>query len=118
MYDVGLTADRLTFVPRTTSVRDFLILDAVRASGAFAAVSDVTIAEAVGDAARKDCFCVRKAGPVFAACRKARAEGGGRSAHRVMLFNCATGPKYSLPIDNARHGTRSTGLRCNGRGVA
>ena len=81
------------------AVGDFLILDAVRASGGFAiAVSDAAIAEAVDDAARKDGLLLcPEGGATLAAYRKARVEGLVGPEDRVMLFNCATGLKYPLP---------------------
>ena len=80
------------------AVGDFLILDAVRASGGFAiAVSDAAIAEAVDDAARKDGLLLcPEGGATLAAYRKARVEGLVGPEDRVMLFNCATGLKYPL----------------------
>ncbi|WP_420139183.1 threonine synthase [Sphingomonas sp.] len=81
------------------AVGDFLILDAVRASGGFAmAVSDAAIGEAVEDAGRKDGLLLcPEGGATLAAYRKARADGLVRAEDRVMLFNCATGLKYPLP---------------------
>jgi threonine synthase len=80
------------------AVGDFLILDAVRASGGFAmAVSDAAIVEAVDEAGRKDGLLLcPEGGATLAAYRKARAAGLVRAEDRVMLFNCATGLKYPL----------------------
>ena len=80
------------------AVGDFLILDAVRASGGFAiAVSDAAIIEAVDDAGRKDGLLLcPEGGAALAAYRKARAEGLVSGDDRVLLFNCATGLKYPL----------------------
>lgn len=80
------------------AVGDFLILDAVRASGGFAmAVSDAAIVEAVDEAGRKDGLLLcPEGGATLAAYRKARVAGLVRAEDRVMLFNCATGLKYPL----------------------
>ena len=81
------------------AVGDFLILDAVRASGGFAiAVADADIARAVEDAGRKEGLLLcPEGGATLAAYRQARAEGLVRAEDRVMLFNCSTGLKYPLP---------------------
>ena len=80
------------------AVGDFLILDAVRASGGFAiAVSDAAIVQAVDDAGRKEGLLLcPEGGATLAAYRKARAEGLVNADDRVLLFNCATGLKYPL----------------------
>ena len=80
------------------AVGDFLILDAVRASGGFAiAVSDAAIVQAVDDAGRKEGLLLcPEGGATLAAYRKARAEGLVSADDRVVLFNCATGLKYPL----------------------
>ena len=80
------------------AVGDFLILDAVRASGGFAiAVSDAAIVQAVDDAGRKEGLLLcPEGGATLAAYRKARAERLVNADDRVLLFNCATGLKYPL----------------------
>lgn len=85
------------------AVGDFLILDAVRASGGAAlAVSDAAIAEAVDDAAREDgVLMCPEGGATLAAYRDARRRGMVAPGERVVLFNCATGLKYPLP-DHSR----------------
>lgn len=85
------------------AVGDFLILDAVRASGGAAlAVSDAAIAKAVDDAAREDgVLMCPEGGATLAAYRDARRRGMVAPGERVVLFNCATGLKYPLP-DHSR----------------
>jgi threonine synthase len=81
------------------AVGDFLILDAVRASGGKAmAVSDAAIVRAVDDAARQDGLLMcPEGGATLAAYRDAVAQGLVDPAERSVLFNCATGLKYPLP---------------------
>jgi threonine synthase len=81
------------------AVGDFLILDAVRASGGFAcAVSDAAIVQAVADAAAQDGLLLcPEGGATLAAWRRAVAEGLVSRDDRAVLFNCATGLKYPLP---------------------
>jgi threonine synthase len=85
------------------AVGDFLILDAVRASGGFAmAVSDAAIVQAVEDAGTSDGLLLcPEGGATLAAWRLARDRGLLTADERVVLFNCATGLKYPLP-DRAR----------------
>lgn len=85
------------------AVGDFLILDAVRASGGAAlAVSDAAIAKAVDDAAREDgVLMCPEGGATLAAYRDARRRGMVAPGERVVLFNCATGLKYPL-ADHSR----------------
>lgn len=85
------------------AVGDFLILDAVRASGGFAlAVSDAAIVAAVDDAARRDGLLLcPEGGATLAAYREARARGLVSADERALLFNCATGLKYPL-ADHSR----------------
>jgi threonine synthase len=81
------------------AVGDFLILDAVRASGGKAmAVSDAAIVRAVDDAARQDGLLMcPEGGATLAAYRDAVAQGLVDPEERSVLFNCATGLKYPLP---------------------
>jgi threonine synthase len=81
------------------AVGDFLILDAVRASGGKAmAVSDAAIVLAVYDAARQDGLLMcPEGGATLAAYRDAVAQGLVDPEERSVLFNCATGLKYPLP---------------------
>ncbi len=80
------------------AVGDFLILDAVRASGGFAcAVSDAAIEQAVADAGRKDgVLLCPEGGATLAAWRAAVARGLVSPDDRALLFNCATGLKYPM----------------------
>jgi threonine synthase len=86
------------------AVGDFLILRAVRESGAAAiAVSEDAILQAVEDAAHDDgfLFCP-EGGAVLAAWRKALKDGVVQKDERVLLFNCANGNKYPLPDRSKR----------------
>jgi threonine synthase len=80
------------------AVGDFLILDAVRASGGFAiAVSDAEIEANVAEVGEAEGLLLcPEGGATLAAYRKAL--GGGRidPGARTLLFNCATGLKYPL----------------------
>lgn len=91
------------------AVGDFLILDAVRASGGFAvAVPDAAIVQAVDDAGRKDGMLLcPEGGATLAAWRMALADGRVSPDDRVVLFNCATGLKYPMTDHSGtidRHG--------------
>ena len=81
------------------AVGDFLILDAVRASGGRAlAVSDAAIEEAVERVGHVEGLLLcPEGGATLAAYEKARAGGLVGSDERVVLFNCATGLKYPMP---------------------
>jgi threonine synthase len=85
------------------AVGDFLILRAVRESGGFAiAVSDAALMAAVDEAARQDGLLLcPEGGATLAACELALEQGLISREDRVVLFNCATGLKYSMP-DRAR----------------
>jgi threonine synthase len=85
------------------AVGDFLILDAVRASGGRAlAVSDAALSQAVEEAATRDGLLLcPEGGATLAAYRDALAQGLVDAEERVVLFNCASGLKYPLP-DRAR----------------
>ncbi|NIJ22161.1 threonine synthase [Sphingomonas naasensis] len=80
------------------AVGDFLILDAVRASGGKAlAVSDAALVQAVEDAGKKDGLLLcPEGGATLAAYRDALASGLADAEEKVVLFNCATGLKYPL----------------------
>ncbi len=81
------------------AIGDFLILRAVRESGGFAiAVPDEAIMMAVESVARADGLLLSpEGGATMAAYRQAMADGRVRKDERVVLFNCATGLKYSMP---------------------
>ncbi len=80
------------------AVGDFLILDAVRASGGKAlAVSDAALMQAVEDAGKKDGLLLcPEGGATLAAYRDALAAGLVDAEEKAVLFNCATGLKYPL----------------------
>jgi threonine synthase len=80
------------------AVGDFLILDAVRASGGRAlAVSDAALMQAVEDAGKKDGLLLcPEGGATLAAYRDALAAGLVDAEEKAVLFNCATGLKYPL----------------------
>ncbi len=84
-------------VPR--ALGDFLILNAVRASGGAAlAVSEEAIVAAWREAARRDGVALCPEGAAtLAALRLARERGLVAPGERVVLFNCATASKYPLP---------------------
>jgi threonine synthase len=86
------------------AVGDFLILDAVRASGGFAiAVSDKAIVVAVEEVGRREGLLLcPEGGATLAAYRKALAAGQVDPGDRVLLFNCATGLKYPMADHSLR----------------
>ena len=80
------------------AVGDFLILDAVRASGGAAvAVGDPAILAAVDEAARDGVLLCPEGGATLAAYKQALADRVVGRDDRVVLFNCATGLKYPMP---------------------
>jgi threonine synthase len=80
------------------AVGDFLILDAVRASGGRGiAVSDAALIAAVAEAAEDGLLLCPEGGATLAAYDRALEEGWVGRDERVVLFNCATGLKYPLP---------------------
>ena len=80
------------------AVGDFLILDAVRASGGAAlAVSDDSLIAAVDEAAGDGLLLCPEGGATLAAYDKALDAGMVARDERVVLFNCATGLKYPMP---------------------
>jgi len=91
------------------AVGDFLILDAVRASGgAGLAVSDAALMAAVDEAAGDGVLLCPEGGATLAAYDRALSEGLVGKDDRVVLFNCATGLKYPLPDKSRtldRHGS-------------
>ncbi|GAA4012822.1 threonine synthase [Sphingomonas swuensis] len=86
------------------AVGDFLILRAVRESGGFAiAVEEEAILAAVHDAARDDGLLLcPEGGAVLAGWRAALERGLVGRDERVLLFNCAAGNKYPLPLTAPR----------------
>jgi len=82
------------------AVGDFLILRAVRESGGFAiAVTDAAITAALEEAAREEGLLMCPEGAAtYAAYKQSLADGRIRPDERAVLFNCATGLKYPLPL--------------------
>jgi threonine synthase len=85
------------------AIGDFLILRAVRESGAAAlAVDDETIEAALDDCGHHDGLLLCPEGAAtLAGLRVAHARGLVRAGERVVLFNCADGHKYPLRAANA-----------------
>jgi threonine synthase len=81
------------------AIGDFLILRAVRESGGFAtAVGDEAIAQAWREvAAEEGVLLCPETAATFAAYKEALADGRVGADDRVVLFNCASGLKYSMP---------------------
>jgi threonine synthase len=81
---------------------DFLILRAVRESnGAALAVSEDDILRAWREAAQREGMLLCPEGAAtLAGLRLAHARAMVRAGERVVLFNCASGYKYSLPDPN------------------
>lgn len=79
---------------------DFLILRALRDSGGFAiAVSDESILAAQATVAASEGILMSPEGAAtYAGYRAARERGLIQAHERVVLFNCATGLKYPMPI--------------------
>jgi threonine synthase len=82
------------------AVGDFLILRAVRESGGFAiAVDDAAITAGLNEVAREEGFLLCPEGAAtYAAYKQALADGRIGRNERAVLFNCATGLKYPLPL--------------------
>ena len=81
------------------AVGDFLILRAVRDSGGFAtAVDDDAIMRAWREVAAEEGLLLCPEGAAtYAAYKQAIAEGRVGPGERAVLFNCATGLKYTMP---------------------
>ena len=81
------------------AIGDFLILDAVRASGGFAiAVSDTAIEAARAEvASRNGLLLCPEGAATYAAWLQSLDAGLIERNDHVVLFNCATGLKYPLP---------------------
>ncbi len=81
------------------AVGDFLILRAVRESGGFAtAVSDESIAASWREVAGEEGLLLCPEGAAtYAAYKQALLDGRVGPGERAVLFNCATGLKYSMP---------------------
>jgi len=81
------------------AVGDFLILRAVRESNGFAiAVSDAAITAALDETAREEGLLLCPEGAAtYAAYKQSLADGRIGKHEQAVLFNCATGLKYSPP---------------------
>lgn len=86
------------------AVGDFLILDAVRESNGFAiAVDDDAIQASQEEVARDEGLLLCPEGAAtYAAYKAARADGRIKSDESCVLFNCATGLKYEMPVVTAQ----------------
>ncbi len=78
------------------AIGDFLVLDALRASGGTAvAVSDAELIQGARDIARLEgIFACPEGGACVPAVRRLVASGAIKSADRVVIFNTAAGVKY------------------------
>ena len=81
------------------AIGDFMILDAIRASGGFAiAVPDEAIAAAQEEVPRADGLLMSPEGAAtFAAYEAALDQGLVSRNERAVLFNCGNGLKYPMP---------------------
>src|SRR6266568_621278 len=81
-------------VPR--AIGDFLILDALRASGGTAiAVSDEELIEATKEiGAGEGIFCAPEGAACLPALKKMQSAGAVKAGERVVLFNTGSGVKY------------------------
>jgi threonine synthase len=81
------------------AIGDFLILDAIRESGGFAAaVDDAEIEDARAEmAAREGLLLCPEGAATYAALRQELASGRISKDERVVLFNCGSGLKYDMP---------------------
>ncbi len=86
------------------AIGDFLILDAVRESGGFAiAVDDDAIEAARSEVGRAEGLLLCPEGAAtYAAYVQALRDGRIARHERAMLFNCATGLKYPMPVPERR----------------
>lgn len=82
------------------AVGDFMILRAVRESGGFAiAVEDEAILKAQEDVAKTEGLLLCPEGAAtYAAYRQSLLDGRVTERDRVVLYNCATGLKYPMPM--------------------
>jgi threonine synthase len=87
-------------VPR--AIGDFLILDALRASGGTAvAVTDKELLDATGEiGAAEGIFCAPEGAACLPALRKLMANGSVNPDERVVLFNTGSGVKYVESFSN------------------
>ncbi len=82
------------------AIGDFLILRAVRESGGFAiAVPDEEIVTVRDEVAREEGLLLCPEGAAtYAGYKRSLADGRVGRGDRVVLFNCATGLKYPMPL--------------------
>jgi threonine synthase len=82
------------------AVGDFLMLRAIRESNGFAiAVDDAEILAARDEVARSEGLLMCPEGAAtYAAYKNALADGRVRPEESAVLFNCAIGLKYELPV--------------------
>ncbi len=82
------------------AIGDFLILRAVRESGGFAiAVPDEEIVTVRDEVAREEGLLLCPEGAAtYAGYKQSLADGRVGRGDRVVLFNCATGLKYPMPL--------------------
>src|SRR3989442_4083986 len=87
-------------VPR--AIGDFLILDALRASGGTAiAVSDEELIDATKEiGAAEGIFCAPEGAACLPALKKLQSAGAVKAGERVVLFNTASGVKYLVSYSN------------------
>ncbi len=87
-------------VPR--AIGDFLILDALRASGGTAiAVTDKELIDATKEiGAAEGIFCAPEGAACLPALRKLMADGSVKPNERVVLFNTGSGVKYVESFSN------------------
>jgi len=87
-------------VPR--AIGDFLILDALRASGGTAiAVTDEELIAATKEiGAAEGIFCAPEGAACLPALRKLMTDGAVKPDHRVVLFNTGSGVKYLESFSN------------------
>lgn len=86
------------------AVGDFLILDAVRQSGGFAIAVDDEATMAARDTIgrREGLLLCPEGAATYAAYVEAYRQGLVGPQDDVLLFNCATGLKYPMPVPTAR----------------
>jgi threonine synthase len=85
------------------AIGDFLILDALRASGGTAvSVTDEELIAATGEiGAAEGIFCAPEGAACLPALRKLMETGEVRQGERVVLFNTGSGVKYMESFSNA-----------------
>jgi threonine synthase len=84
------------------AIGDFLIIDALRASGgtAIAVTDDELIAATKEIGAAEGIFCAPEGAACLPALRKLMSDGAVKSSERVVLFNTGSGVKYVESFSN------------------